>query len=478
MSDAQPGPPPADQARRRVRTGALVALVCLTALTAILLPMRGHVSLAGVILLYLVVVVVTAIVGGLAVSLAAAVAANLLINFFFVPPYHTFRVASGDNVITLVVSVAVAITVSVAMDLAARQRAEAARTGVEAALLARISAEPVAAGSTDSLLLRVRQTLRMDAAALVETDPAGIDHVVARSGRGLTGQPVLTVPAGPGLKLVVEGPEIFAPDPRFLVRIAAASARVLQAERLAEEAAQARELAAIDRLRSALLAAVGHDLRTPLAGIKAGVSSLRDPELRLGPGEQAELLETIEESADRMADLVENLLAMSRLQAGALSVDARPTAVDEVVASAMLHQPEPQAAVTVDVSDDLPLAYADPGLLERVVANLVVNAVHHCPPGTPILVTASVGERTLDLRVIDHGPGIPEADRDRLSAPFQRLDDRTATGGLGLGLAIARGFTEAMGGTLSFSDTPGGGLTVTVGLPLARIQGIDDGIDS
>ncbi|WP_290864785.1 ATP-binding protein [Hamadaea sp.] len=473
MSDA---PVPAAQARR-VRTGALVGLVCLAALTGILLPLRDHVSLASVILLYLVAVVITAIAGGLAVSLAAAVAANLLINFFFVPPYHTFRVASGDNVITLVVSISVAITVSVAMDLAARQRAAAARTGVEAALLARISAEPAAAGSTESLLTRVRQTLRMDAAALVETDESGKDHVVAQSGRSLTGQPVLTVPAAAGLKLVVEGPEIFAPDPRFLVRIAAASARVLQAERLAAEAAQARELAEIDRLRSALLAAVGHDLRTPLAGIKAGVSSLRDPDLQLGPGEQAELLATIEESADRMADLVENLLAMSRLQAGALSVDARPIALDEVVAAAMLHQPEPGASVTVDVSDDLPLAYADPGLLERVVANLIANAVHHCPPGTPILVTAAATEDTVELRVVDHGPGILPADRDRVFAPFQRLGDRTTTGGLGLGLAIARGFTEAMDGTLTASDTPGGGLTVTVGLPRAQPPAVGGGID-
>jgi K+-sensing histidine kinase KdpD len=475
MSNA-PTLQPAVQARRRVRTGVVVAVLALATLTAILLPLRDHVSLAGVILLYLVAVVATAVAGGLSVSLATAVVANLLINFFFVPPYHTFRVASGDNVITLIVSVAVAITVSVAMDLAARQRAAAARTGVEAALLARISAEPVAAGSTQSLLARVRETLHMDAAALIEADPAGDDHVVAQSGRRLTGQPVLTVPAGPGLRMVVEGPAIFAPDPRFLARIGAAAARTLQAERLAEQAAHARELAEIDRLRAALLAAVGHDLRTPLAGIKAGVSSLRDPDLELSPAQQDELLETIEESADRMADLVENLLAMSRLQAGALSVDARPVAVDEVVAAAILHLPPPHTAITVDVADDLPLAYADPGLLERVVANLVTNAVNHCPPGSPILVTGAATSDLVELRIVDHGPGIAAADRDRVFAPFQRLDDRTTTGGLGLGLAIARGFTEAMAGTLTASDTPGGGLTVIVALPRDRTPDADDGI--
>ncbi|NUT34133.1 MAG: DUF4118 domain-containing protein, partial [Hamadaea sp.] len=434
------------------------------------------VSLASVVLLYLVVVVAVAVAGGLAVSLATAVVANLLNNFFFVPPYHTFRVASGDNAITLIVSIAVAVTVSVAVDLAARQRAAAVRTGVEAALLARISAEPVAAGSTEALLSRVRETLQMDAAALIEKRPDGGEEVVARSGRDLAGNPVLSVPAGTGLTMVVEGPQIFAPDPRFLSRIAAAAARALQAERLAEQAAHARELAEVDRLRSALLAAVGHDLRTPLAGIKAAVSSLRDPELDIAADAQAELLATIEESADRMADLVENLLAMSRLQAGALSADLRPIAVDEVVAAALLHQPESADDIDVDVPDDLPLAYADPGLLERVVANLVANAVRHHPPGTPVLLTGLSTAASVELHVIDRGPGIPEADRERVFAPFQRLGDRTTTGGLGLGLAIARGFTEAMGGTLTASDTSGGGLTMTVVLPRAVSPGVPEGI--
>lgn len=454
----------------------IVAGLGLAALTLILLPFRDRLSLASVILLYLVVVVATAVVGGLSVSLATAVAANLLINFFFVPPYHTLRVASGDNAITLIVSIAVAITVSAAVDLAARQRAAAARTGVEAALLARISAAPVAAGSTEALLARVRETLHMDTAALVESGPDGADHVVARSGRDLTGDPVLSVPAGSRLRMVVEGPPIFAPDPRFLSRIAAAAARAWQAERLAEQAARARELAEVDRLRAALLAAVGHDLRTPLAGIKAAVSSLRDPDLDIAADAQGELLETIEESADRMADLVENLLAMSRLQAGALSADLRPVAVDEVVAAALLHQPESAAAVDVEVPDDLPLAYADPGLLERVVANLVANAVRHHPPGTRVLLSGTGTADAVELRVVDHGPGIPEADRERVFSPFQRLGDRTTTGGLGLGLAIARGFTDAMGGTLNASDTPGGGLTMTVSLPLAPAPGVPDGI--
>jgi K+-sensing histidine kinase KdpD len=445
----------------------LLAAVSLAGLTAVLVPLRADTALASVVLLYLVVVVITAVVGGLTPSLAAAVASDLVVNFFFVPPYHTLTVESRDHVITLVVYIAVAITVSLAMDLAARQRAAAARTGIEAELMARISAEPVREGSVRSLLAHVRDALHMDTAAIIETAGDGIEHVVAIDGGNLTGAPTLSVPAADDLTLVVEGPPLFAPDPKFLTRLAAAAARTLQAERLAAQAAQARELAEIDRLRSALLTAVGHDLRTPLAGIKAGASSLRDPDLDLTDSQQAELLATIEESADRMADLVENLLAMSRLQAGALSVHPRPVAVDEVVAAAVLHQQD-RIAVEVDVPDDLPLAYADPGLLERVVANLLTNAHQASPAGSPIHITGRVSEDgRLQLRIIDYGPGIPVADRERTFAPFQRLDDRTTTGGLGLGLAIARGFTKAMNGTITASDTPGGGLTMTITLPAA-----------
>jgi K+-sensing histidine kinase KdpD len=220
----------------------------------------------------------------------------------------------------------------------------------------------------------------------------------------------------------------------------------------------------VDRLRAALLAAVGHDLRTPLAGLKAASSSLRDPEIDLTEPQQAELLATVEESADRMESLVENLLAMSRLQAGALSVQARPVALDEIVAAALLHLPGPNAA-QVDVSDDLPLVHADPGLLERVIANLVANAQTASPPDRTVRIRGYAARDHLELQVIDHGPGIPAADRDRMFAPFQRLDDRTAEGGLGLGLAIAQGFTLAMGGMITPSDTPGGGLTMTVTLP-------------
>jgi K+-sensing histidine kinase KdpD len=432
--------------------GAGLAVLGLAALTAALIPARESLAVASVALLYLVPVVAAAVTGGIWPALAGAVVADLLVNFFFVPPLHTLTVERRDNLITLVVYLLVAASVAVAVDVAARQREQAARRGAEAALLARFAAEPVAEQSLPRLLDQVRTTFGMAAVALVSGGEA-----VAQVGSHGAGPPTLSTRAGDGTRLVAWGPEVFGEDRRTLGRLAAAAARALEAQQLA---GQARELADIDRVRAALLAAVGHDLRTPLAAIKAAVSSLRQRDIDWPPEARAELLATVEESSDRLDALVDNLLSMSRLQAGVLSVHPRPVALDGVVAQALLH-----STVEVDVPDDLPLVRADPGLLERVVANLVANAV---AVSRDVLVQAELAGDQVELRVIDHGPGVPAADRERIFAPFQRLHDHTTTGGLGLGLAIARGFTEAMGATLTPSDTPGGGLTQTIRLDVAR----------
>jgi two-component system sensor histidine kinase KdpD len=253
-----------------------------------------------------------------------------------------------------------------------------------------------------------------------------------------------------------------------------AAARARQAQRLATAADRAEELARIDRFRSALLGAVGHDLRTPLAAIKIAVSSLRQQDVEFSPGDRAELLATVEESTDRLTTVVDNLLAVSRLQAGVLSVDLHPTALDAVAAQAVLYTDTRGGTVDLDVPDDLPLALADAGLLERAVANLVANACT-ASVGAPVAVRGvavrgSAKEGRVLLAVVDHGPGIPASARAAVFAPFQRLDDHTG-GGLGLGLAIARGFTEAQGGSLIPAETPGGGLTMTISLPATPSAG-------
>lgn len=233
---------------------------------------------------------------------------------------------------------------------------------------------------------------------------------------------------------------------------------------LAEEAARAAPLAAANKMRTALLAAVGHDLRTPLAAAKAAVSSLRARDIDLVPADQEELLATADESLDSLAGLVDNLLDMSRLQAGALVLDLRTVEVEEVVGRALADVGVAAVEVTVDLPPDLPGLRCDPGLLERVLVNLILNAVRYAPTDEPPRITADAADERIRIRVIDRGPGIPVTDQEHVFRPFQRLGDTDNSTGLGLGLALARGLTEAMGGTLQPQPTPGGGLTMTVDL--------------
>lgn len=440
--------------------GVVAGGVGLVVLTAVLVPLRGEVSLAGVTLLYLVPVLGAAVAGGVWSALLAAVAADLVVNFAFVAPYRTLAVDDPGNVLVLVVYLLVAGTVAGAVDVAARHRSTAVRRGVESRLLARISAAPAAAGALPDLLEQVRVTYGLRSVALLRGE-----EPLTRVGAAQAHPPDLTVRAGPGLRLAAWGRPVGVEERGTLTRLAAAAARLHEHQRLADEAARARELAEIDRLRAALLDAVGHDLRTPLAGIKAAVSSLRQPDVDWAPHDRAELLATVEESADRLIAVVENLLSLSRLRAGVLSAVVRPIALDAVVAEAIIHQAD-RHRIAFEVPDDLPLALADPGLLERVVANLMANAVAASPSDRQVRVTGDhAADGSLRLHVVDHGPGLAAADRDRMFEPFQRLHDHG--GGLGLGLAIARGFTEAMGGSLTPAETPGGGLTMTVTVPAA-----------
>jgi two-component system sensor histidine kinase KdpD len=274
------------------------------------------------------------------------------------------------------------------------------------------------------------------------------------------------VPVGRDMRLVGRGPALFAEDQRVLSAFAAAALGAHEARQLTEREKEARSLADIDRQRTALLAAVGHDLRTPLAGIKASVSTLRQTDVDWSDEERQELLANIEGSADRLDAVVRNLLDASRLQAGVVSVRTEPVALDDVVSAALVAVPEAAGKVRVAVPDDLPPVLADPGMLERVLANLVDNATRHGGGESAVEIVAFAAEESAKIAIIDHGHGISPSDRERLFEPFQRLDDRGSKG-VGLGLAVARGFLEAMGGWMAADTTEGGGLTIRLRLPLA-----------
>lgn len=226
---------------------------------------------------------------------------------------------------------------------------------------------------------------------------------------------------------------------------------------------ETESLEKVNELRTAILAAVSHDLRTPLAAIKASVSSLREEDVTWSQVDTAGFLEAIEEETDRLTALVGNLLLdMSRIQTGSLVLVRGPVGLDEVVPRALATLPSSGDDVIVEVSETLPRVKVDAELLERAVANVIANARQWSPPAHPVMVRGSEDNGRVELRVIDHGPGVPPEDRDRMFLPFQRLGDRSGTNGVGLGLAVARGFVEAMDGSLSVEETNGGGLTMVL----------------
>ena len=456
-------------AQRRA-LGFACGIVGLPLLTAALLPVRGSLAEGSFLLVYLLAVVGVAVVGGLVPALLTAVASFLLVNWFLTPPYYTFSVASRDAAVDLVVFALVGAVVSIAVELGARHREAAARNEYESILISELGSAQVGAVTLTAVLERVRATFDMDTVRLI--DPEQPARVLASVGPDAPMPPSLEATTASGLSLVAHGPPVFAEDRRLFGVLADLAARAWEEQELAKQAARADQLAETDRVRSGLLSAVGHDLRTPLAGIKAAVSSLRQRDIPWTDQDRDELLEAVEESADRLTALIENLLSMSRLQVGAVSVHPEPVAVDEVVARALLHD-DPR--VRVDVPEDLPLVWADAGLLERVLANLLDNALRHTPEDTHVDVRAvtsppapgTTDETAVHILVADHGPGIAPTEWRRIFAPFQRFGDRNAGAGVGLGLAIARGFTEAMHGTVTPSATPGGGLTMTLSLPVA-----------
>jgi two-component system, OmpR family, sensor histidine kinase KdpD len=266
---------------------------------------------------------------------------------------------------------------------------------------------------------------------------------------------------------VLRGRPLPAADRRILEAFAAQAAAGLRQQRLAKEAERTRPLAEADKMRTALLSAVSHDLRTPLSSARAAVDSLASPGITWTQDERAELIATARDSLERLDRLVANLLDMSRLQAGALGIRTQLLAVEEVIPRVLDDLGEQASRIQVSLPGGLPEVLADPALLERVLVNLAANAVRYSPPGQQVLLTASsLGDR-VELRVADRGPGIAPADRDRVFQPFQRLGDRDNHSGVGLGLALARGLAEAMNGTLVPDDTPGGGLTMILTLPAA-----------
>ena len=471
---------------RRRLAGYALAVLLAPLLTLFLASLRNGLNLTSDVLFFLVAVIAVALVGGFVPAVLEAIAGSALLNYYFTPPIHKWTIAEANNALALGIFVAVGLVTSSVVDRAARRNKQAARSSAESELLV------TAAGSVlrgqqalAAVLDRVREAFGMESVTLLEREPGTPRSPVsgwvpvATSGGNALARPEdadVDVPVTDSLCLGMRGRTLPASDRRILGAFAAYAAAALEQQRLAAEAEAARPIAEADRMRTALLAAVSHDLRTPLASAKAALTSLRSRDVQWAEEDRNELLATADESLDRLAHLVDNLLDMSRLQAGALSVFPRPADLEEIVSRALDDLGPTARTVLVEVPHTLPEVLVDPAILERVIANLTANAVRYSPDGSPALLSASALGDRVELRIVDRGPGIPEADRDRIFVPFQRLGDTDNTAGVGLGLALSRGLTEAMGGTLEPEDTPGGGLTMTLSLPAAPVPAATAGL--
>ncbi len=450
-------------ARQRRQLGWVLAVLAPLLLTALLNSLDDHLGLPTDLMLFLALTVSVALVGGRAPALLAAVVGFLLLNWFFTPPRGRFTIADPENALALVVFVVVAAAVASVVDLAARRTEEARRASAEAATFASLSRSVLSGEDTaDALVSRLRETFALTAVELVVRFESGWAPV-AVSGEVShgSGQEAVRVAIDDDRALLLHGGPLPAADRAIVEAFAIQAGLVLEYRRLRERAARAQVLETADATRTALLRAVSHDLRTPLATIRASVDGVLSP--AVSAEDSRALSETIESATTSLEQLIDNLLDLSRLQAGMVQPQLTPTALEEVIPAALLDLP---GVVDLELAEDLPLVNTDAGLLARVVGNALSNAVRHSPGDQPVRLTAYARPGFVDILVVDRGPGLSAAAKQRMFEPFQRLDDHSPDG-LGLGLAVARGLADALGVEIVPEDTPGGGLTMMISVPLA-----------
>ncbi|WP_067243071.1 ATP-binding protein [Microbacterium resistens] len=450
--------------RKRRILGFVVALLGGPALTGLLSLFRSEDSITTDVLSYQLLVVIVALVGGIWPALFAAVLSGITLDFLFIEPLYTIHIHQPHHLLSLVLYVLIASLVSFVVDRAARYTRAARRSAAESELIQTIAGSVLRGDNAiQALIDRTREAFQLPGVRLMRGE-----DVLARSGEPLPDNHHASIRITDDTTLELHGPDLAASEQRLLAVVTAQFAATLEHEHLAQTAKQIEPIAASDRVRGALLSALSHDLRRPLAAASAAVGGLKAAGPDLASAQKRELLDTAEESLGALATLVTDLLDVSRLQAGVLTIAEIPTDPAETIAPALDELHLGPTDVTLALNHGDAVAHADPVLLQRVLVNLLTNAHRYSPAGTPIHVSTSTFADRLEIRIIDRGPGIPPEKLDDIFLPFQRLGDTDNTTGLGLGLALSRGFIEAMHGTLTPEDTPGGGLTMVISLPTIR----------
>jgi two-component system sensor histidine kinase KdpD len=488
--------------RQRRTAGWTLAAGVMPLLLLLLTSIRGNLGTTGGLPELLFLVVVVAVVGGLLPAVVSAVAGFILADWFLIPPLHSLTIDRAGDAGALVSFVIVALLVSGVIDLLTRRGAEMARAHAESEAFARLAGGAVLAPqeALPALVDQLRATFGADGVAVLAPGQDNTGWTVqAAAGGPIPAQPEdasFSAELAQGSVLVIVGGSLTADDRRLLAAFVTQLRVVQEQQQLQATAAVVTSLEEANELRTALLSAVSHDLRTPLASIKACATSLLCSEIDWDAEARRAFCETIDVEADRLNHLVGNLLDMSRLQTGVLQRRVREVGLEEVVYGALASLSGDTRAIHVDVPETLPPVLADPDLLERSVANLVANALAYTPAGHVVAIrghevrpdqTARHGPVApvlspdrqhlarnpetygVQLHIVDNGPGIAARDRESVFQPFQRLGDQAGdtADGVGLGLAVARGFVHLMGGQLVLDDTPGGGLTAIIALPTA-----------
>jgi len=446
----------------RRRTWGWIAAVVGNPLLAWILSVAGGDDLSFALMSFLVATLFVAFVGGLGPALLSAGLAAVLSNFFFAPPRLTLKISRPEQAIAVALLFLVAVAASRVVATAAKRSREAGIARTEADLLTTASQDVLAgADRLQALLLRLREAF--DIVGLVIRDADG--NVIAADPPDVSPRGSTVVALDGGAQVVIESPPLGPRSLRVIAAIAEQASALAERMRMAQERRAARLERERGAVRDAVLAAVSHDLRTPLAAIKASASALRSPQLTVTEDDARELLAAIETGADRLQALVDNLLDMSRIDAGIVSPRASETWVMDLLVSAVSGvDPE---RVELDVPATLGTVFVDGGLVERVVANLVENAARHAPTGVPVRLSAARVGGDLVITVVDRGPGVAAEDRERIFESFQRLGDVPGGSGVGLGLAVARGLARSLGGDVTAEETIGGGLTMVVRVPEA-----------
>lgn len=451
---------------------AFVVLVAILPLVNLLLAQfRHNFNLTTNTLVLLIITLVIAVKSPIWLTILGAIENFLFLNYFFTPPFHTLNISNKDDLLALLVYLATSITASLILRKLEIRTAKLKQLSKEGLFLSSL-AEDIIRGhnSIDEILNNSRSTFGVKELAVARKD-------LNSNGNHLTvihGSIALITKEISDSQIILNaeysllaGPPINDLELRKLVTTFGSQVLILLERQLLEE--NERELSEIrqaDQMRVALLNAVSHDLRGPLASSKAAISSLRNNEVVWTPEDQRELLDSASLSLDQLNHLIENLLDMSRLEAGAIFLNWRNVGVEDVVSGAIKSLKSPSDQIEISIDSELAPIKGDPILLERVIGNLLENALRFNPKDRPITIAAFQVEERIEIRIIDHGPGLSTKDKSKLFTPFQRLGDRDNSTGVGLGLAIVKGFTELMKGRISLEETFQGGLTMVLSFPI------------